>query len=192
MEEPAKIEWHARRRNYELERRKLQIQVEVTEQHPLRELTVTIAESKGKKQSSSSASNSKSAPIIDPLSRTFDGPDPLSLFAAEVVSSSRPSTKTVNSTTDKSLKAPSSGDMVEPWSARRSDILNRYTTAEKLSIVMILAPSSAVDRKDGAGGAMSEKVKNRLEQLDDLEEGSVQETLSLSQQEYIKRIEVCL
>ena len=34
------------------------------------------------------------------------------------------------------------------------------------------------------------KVKNRLEQLDDLEEGSVQETLSLTQQEYMKRIEV--
>lgn len=192
MEGPAKFEWHARRRNYELERRKFQIQAEVTEQHPLREITVTIAESKGKKQTGSSASTSKSASVTDPLSRTFDGPDPLSMFAAEVVSSSKPSIQTKSSAVDKIVKTGSPDDAVEPWSARRSDILNRYTTVEKLSIVMILAPSSASEKKDGSGGAVSEKVKNRLEQLDDLEEGSIQETLSLTQQEYIKRIEVCV
>lgn len=190
MEAPAKIEWRARRRNYELERRKLQIQAEVTEQHPLKEITVTIAESKGKKQTGSSANASKSAPVTDPLSRTFDGPDPLSMFAAEVVSSPKPPVQTKSLTVDKTAKTSSPDDSVEPWSARRSEILNRYTTAEKLSIVMILAPSGA-ERKDGTGGAVSEKVRNRLEQLDDLEEGSVQETLSLTQQEYIKRIEVC-
>ena len=36
---------------------------------------------------------------------------------------------------------------------------------------------------------VSDKVKNRLEQLDDFEEGSVQEMLNLSQQEYVKRID---
>lgn len=36
---------------------------------------------------------------------------------------------------------------------------------------------------------VSDKVKNRLEQLDDFEDGSVKEMLNLSQQEYVKRIE---
>ena len=35
----------------------------------------------------------------------------------------------------------------------------------------------------------SSQVKQRLEQLDDLEEGSLQEQMDLSQAEYIKRIE---
>ena len=35
---------------------------------------------------------------------------------------------------------------------------------------------------------VSDKVKNRLEQLDDFEDGSVREMLNLSQQEYVKRI----
>jgi len=32
-------------------------------------------------------------------------------------------------------------------------------------------------------------MKNRLEQLDDFEEGSVKEMLNLSQQDYVKRID---
>lgn len=36
---------------------------------------------------------------------------------------------------------------------------------------------------------VTDKVKNRLEQLDDFEEGSVQEMLNLSQTEYVYRIE---
>lgn len=36
---------------------------------------------------------------------------------------------------------------------------------------------------------VSDKVKNRLEQLDDFEDGSVKEMLNLSQQEYVKRID---
>ena len=40
-----------------------------------------------------------------------------------------------------------------------------------------------------AQAAVGDKVKHRLEQLDDLEEGSVKETLNLSQQDYIKKID---
>lgn len=36
---------------------------------------------------------------------------------------------------------------------------------------------------------VSDKVKNRLEQLDDFEDGSVKEMLNLSQQDYVKRID---
>lgn len=71
-----------------------------------------------------------------------------------------------------------------PW----QKILSKYTTNEKLSIQtsflssqgpqVVRSPTSAAD-----------KVKTRLEQLGDFEEGSMQEMLDLSQQEYIKRIE---
>lgn len=37
--------------------------------------------------------------------------------------------------------------------------------------------------------ASDNKVKHRLEQLDDMEEGSVKETLNLSQKDYIKKID---
>jgi len=40
-----------------------------------------------------------------------------------------------------------------------------------------------------AQAAMGDKVRHRLEQLDDLEEGSVQETLNLSQRDYVKKID---
>ena len=40
-----------------------------------------------------------------------------------------------------------------------------------------------------AQAALGDKVKHRLEQLDDIEEGSVKETLNLSQREYIKKID---
>jgi hypothetical protein len=36
---------------------------------------------------------------------------------------------------------------------------------------------------------MSEKVKNRLEQLDDFEEGSIRQMMNLTQQEYVVKIE---
>jgi hypothetical protein len=36
---------------------------------------------------------------------------------------------------------------------------------------------------------MSEKVKNRLEQLDDFEEGSIRQMMNLTQQEYMVKIE---
>uniref|UniRef100_A0A8C9T0R0 VPS35 endosomal protein-sorting factor-like n=1 Tax=Scleropages formosus TaxID=113540 RepID=A0A8C9T0R0_SCLFO len=75
------------------------------------------------------------------------------------------------------------GPDFEPWSAKRGEILARFTTTEKLSIVSEkihwLAPNSTV----------SEKVRNRLEELDDMEEGSQRELLNLSQQDYVNRIE---
>lgn len=40
-----------------------------------------------------------------------------------------------------------------------------------------------------AQAASGDKVKARLEQLDDMEEGSVKETLNLNQNEYVKKID---
>ena len=49
--------------------------------------------------------------------------------------------------------------------------------------------SVVVKTQSTAGSSVSDKVRNRLEQLDDFEEGSVQEMMNLSQQDYVQRIE---
>uniref|UniRef100_A0A2K6EV58 VPS35 endosomal protein-sorting factor-like n=1 Tax=Propithecus coquereli TaxID=379532 RepID=A0A2K6EV58_PROCO len=74
------------------------------------------------------------------------------------------------------------GSDFEPWANKRGEILARYTTTEKLSIV-------STNRAGTATSAMSEKVRTRLEELDDLEEGSQKELLNLTQQDYVNRIE---
>lgn len=40
-----------------------------------------------------------------------------------------------------------------------------------------------------AQAAAGDKVKHRLEQLDDMEEGSVKETLNLNQKDYVRKID---
>jgi len=200
MSETTGTEWHARPRNYVREQRDRRIAPEEATLHPLREITVTVTETKAKRTdsvaSSSSTSHSNAAVITDPLSRSFEGQDPLSQFAAEMMS---PLSRTVPIPKHTSVKVTGTppvvtgpGSSFEPWSVKRTGILSRYTTTEKLSIVTILAPTSADRKADVSGTAVLDKVKNRLEQLDDLEEGSIQETLHLSQQEYINRIEVSL
>jgi len=176
MSDVAAIEWHARPKNYDREKRKNKLQFEPVSDHPLREVTVVVSEISLKK-SNTEKSSSHRPEFLDPLSQAFEGKDPLSVFAAEA-----------NTPSLSKMEKASSSDSFEPWSAKRTGILGKFTTTEKLSIVTVMAASA--DRKDGATGSVSEKVKNRLEQLDDLEEGSLQETLNLSQQEYIHRIEV--
>ena len=50
-------------------------------------------------------------------------------------------------------------------------------------------PSLSLSVETKAQAAASDKVRHRLEQLDDLEEGSVKETLNLSQKEYVRKID---
>lgn len=74
------------------------------------------------------------------------------------------------------------------WSSRRSTILNKYTTAEKLTIVSSFLHGGEVVKTQIT---FSEKVKNRLEQLqlDDFDENSIRRVNDLTQQEYQSRIE---
>ena len=55
------------------------------------------------------------------------------------------------------------------------------------STILQFNPFVTVETK--AQAAAGDKVKHRLEQLDDLEEGSVKETLNLGQKEYVKKID---
>uniref|UniRef100_A0A671MNJ0 VPS35 endosomal protein-sorting factor-like n=1 Tax=Sinocyclocheilus anshuiensis TaxID=1608454 RepID=A0A671MNJ0_9TELE len=79
------------------------------------------------------------------------------------------------------------GSDFEPWSSKRGEILSRFTTTEKLSINLFMGSDKS--KASSPSSAVSEKVRTRLEELDDLEEGSQRELLNLSQQDYVNRIE---
>ncbi|XP_071976699.1 VPS35 endosomal protein-sorting factor-like isoform X3 [Engystomops pustulosus] len=180
---------HSRERDYseELESCSLEkIPVEFGDYHPLKTITVTESKTKklGRKESTSSTSSSCSSnSVADPLSSVLDGTDPLSLFAATA--------ETVAATTEVSRKKRDQEEYIgsdfEPWSSKRGEILARYTTTEKLSINLFMGSDRG--KTTTPGSAVSEKVRTRLEELDDLEEGSQKELLNLTQQDYISRIE---
>ncbi|XP_063531127.1 VPS35 endosomal protein-sorting factor-like isoform X2 [Cydia strobilella] len=75
------------------------------------------------------------------------------------------------------------------WTSRRAVILNKYTTGEKLTIISSFLPGGekALIRQVSN---LNEKVKHRLEQLDDFDEDSVRKTMGLSQQEFVTKINV--
>ena len=116
---------------------------------------------------------------------SWNGLDPLS---AALSSSNKPifhEQIEINdlSTQKKSLFIES--DFIQ-WSDYKARILNKFNTVEKLSI-----KSSFFNEKIASKPFLnlSQKVKDRVEQLDDFEEGSMHEMFNLSQPEYIKRIE---
>uniref|UniRef100_A0A8C3UVS6 VPS35 endosomal protein-sorting factor-like n=1 Tax=Catharus ustulatus TaxID=91951 RepID=A0A8C3UVS6_CATUS len=179
-------EMHARARNYvsESEVCKLEsVPLDFGDYHPLKPITVTESKTKKmtRKGSTSSTSSSSSSSMMDPLSSVLDGTDPLSLFAAAADPvTTAPPTDGARRKRDKDESSAVGSDF-EPWSSKRGEILARYTTTEKLSIVSGKATTT--------GSAVSEKVRTRLEELDDLEEGSQKELLNLTQQDYMNRIE---
>ncbi|XP_068100901.1 VPS35 endosomal protein-sorting factor-like isoform X1 [Hyperolius riggenbachi] len=185
----ASIQWHSRERHYaeELEACRLEtIPVEYGDYHPLKAITVTESKSKkvGRKESTSSSSSSCSSnSVVDPLSSVLDGTDPLSMFAA----TAEPLASSTDVSRKKRDKEEYVGSDFEPWSSKRGEILARYTTTEKLSINLFMGSDRG--KPTTPGSAVSEKVRTRLEELDDLEEGSQKELLNLTQQDYISRIE---
>ncbi|KAG8036224.1 hypothetical protein G9C98_004804 [Cotesia typhae] len=184
--------------------------LEETGEHPLKPTTISLIDGKsGVRRGtlrSTSASTSTGTPtpthtpinaslVGDPLSghTALDGGDPLTQFAREELD---PLSRMAADEWDysSSLVAPgkkprdTSDEFVEPWSVRRASILNKYTTSEKLSIVTSFLSGGEKVVKVQANNLV-DKVRNRLEQLDDFEEGSVRQMLDLSQQEYVSRIE---
>ncbi|KAG8145605.1 hypothetical protein E2320_012110, partial [Naja naja] len=178
-------------RNYgrELESYRLEaVSVEFGDFHPLKPIMVTESKTKklGRKGSTSSTSSSSSSSMLDPLSSVLDGTDPLSLFAATADPLLSMTTDNARKKRDKD-ESLSVGSDFEPWSSKRGEILARYTTNEKLSINLYMG--SEKGKASTPGSTVSEKVRTRLEELDDLEEGSQKELLNLTQQDYTNRIE---
>ncbi|XP_012255846.2 VPS35 endosomal protein-sorting factor-like isoform X2 [Athalia rosae] len=183
-------------------------------EHPLNPITITMIDGRagfrrGTIRSSSTGSSTGTptpthapTPVTNLFSdsllghSSFDGSDPLSQFARQDLD---PLSKMAADEWDYSANATSVGkkskdvseDLTEPWQARRSAILMKYTTSEKLSIVTSFLPGGEkVVVKVQPSGTMVDKVRTRLEQLDDFEEGSVRQMLDLTQQEYAARIEL--
>ncbi|XP_067859293.1 VPS35 endosomal protein-sorting factor-like isoform X2 [Heptranchias perlo] len=196
----ASVQWYSRDRNYKAELQACRLEavpLEFGDFHPLKLITVTESKTKKvvRKGSTSSNSSSSSSSMVDPLSSMLDGSDPLSLFAAtaDPLTSASMTTGKSNINVDPGKKQHDREEDIavgidfEPWSGKRSDILARYTTTEKLSINLFMG--SEKGKATSPGSAVSEKVRTRLEELDDLEEGSQKELLNLTQQDYINRIE---
>ena len=78
----------------------------------------------------------------------------------------------------------------EPWSLKKSRILSKYTTVEKLSITSsFLTQTNGTVLTSKNIITVSDKIKDRLEQLDQFDDENMQEMANLSQQDYIKRID---
>lgn len=197
----ATYEWFPKPKDYTKEKEKKLLNSEPALNHPLKAITVTEVkpvDKRGLTSRSTSVSSEKgqkaiSDPlsiILDPLNVEFDGCDPLSVFAAEAEAmSQKPKTSSFKER-GKSIISEHYDESLEPWSCKKANILAKYTTSEKLSITTSFLSTSEKEKVIiKTQTTVTDKVKNRLEQLDDFEEGSVQEMLDLSQQEYVKRID---
>lgn len=159
--------------------------------HPLLSRPLVVPVNATKAPTTTTTTGASSAPAsFDPLSSAADVVDPLSMGQSDDPLSravlAATSTTTASSSSSSGAAAAKAGldDSFEPWASKRAGVLSKYTTNEKLSITFSGSKGAAVVK-----AAATDKVKQRLEQLDDLEEGSLQEQLDLSQAEYIRRIE---
>ncbi|XP_071796501.1 VPS35 endosomal protein-sorting factor-like [Asterias amurensis] len=195
----ATYEWYSRPRNYNGERKACALQSEPTLDHPLKPVTISQVKKIGRGSTNAKKQSPKPSPALDPLATTMEGLDPLSQFAAaaavKVVDPLSLGTSPSPDTTDAggALAQHKLDDSFEPWSSKKATILSKYTTSEKLSITTSFLSAGGrekvtVKSQPAAQSTVTDKVKNRLEQLDDFEEGSVKEMLNLSQQDYVNRI----
>ncbi|XP_026472409.1 UPF0505 protein C16orf62 homolog [Ctenocephalides felis] len=163
------------------------------EDHPLKLLVTTYTDNNLIRRNANDH-NAISNTLSDPL--LLDGLDPLSEFKRS--ENMDPLTKIAmeeNTRNDKysqnrkkQSKNLTLNSDVEPWSTRRTAILCKYTTSEKLSIVSnFLSGGEKLNFKTQP--VIVDKVKTRLEQLDEFDEGTAQQMLDLNQQQYICRIE---
>ncbi|XP_065352764.1 VPS35 endosomal protein-sorting factor-like [Cloeon dipterum] len=211
MSKSIPFQWTPRKRDFVLEKRFLRSQRDDVMDHPLRPLIGPVTESKSisRKVSSAGSSTNSSTPgtpqprrnvtavLADPLGAALDGTDPLSQFAKEELDPlSKIAVEEANWEQPERRKISDSfeDDVLQEWSARKAAILTRFTTSERLSIMtsFLSGGDKVVARPQAVGppqNAVIEKVKNRLEQLDEFEEGSVKEEGDLTQGEYVARIE---
>ncbi|XP_013182402.1 PREDICTED: UPF0505 protein C16orf62 homolog isoform X1 [Papilio xuthus] len=140
--------------------------------HPLKVEVTNMKQSKSKNFIES----------INKWSEAFDEPDPLLKFEQA----------NDNEDLEPIIEIDTQKNYIQVWSKRRANILSKYTTGEKLTIVSSFLPGgekvssfSALIRQVSN---LNEKVKHRLEQLDDFDEGSIRKTIGLSQQEFVGKI----
>ncbi|XP_038064522.1 VPS35 endosomal protein-sorting factor-like [Patiria miniata] len=201
MSAMATYEWHPKPRNYNAEQKAGALQAEPTVDHPLKPVMVSEIKKLGRGNSSKQLTSKPTpSPALDPLADTMEGLDPLSQFAAAAaIKVADPLSQGLgqgggkDATDSGSFNKNQLDDSFEPWSSKKATILSKYTTSEKLSITTSFLSTGGqqkvtVKSQPAGQSTVTDKVKNRLEQLDDFEEGSVREMLNLSQQDYVHRI----
>nr|XP_039249347.1 VPS35 endosomal protein-sorting factor-like [Styela clava] len=183
--------------------------VAFSEYHPLKPITVTEsagvkASSKRRKSDASSTKSgaesvkSSSGSTRSSSSATKDFIDPLSAMAIidplSVATQSTPkNSEQVESSEADILEVSTNdeyGEGFEHWASKKLFILSNYTLDEKLSMQMISISKSgdkAVGRSFNSSST-TERLQIRLNQLNDMEEGSVQELKTQSQQNFIDRM----
>uniref|UniRef100_A0A336MF00 CSON000709 protein n=1 Tax=Culicoides sonorensis TaxID=179676 RepID=A0A336MF00_CULSO len=149
----------------------------VTDQHPLKHLQSVSEQQRSRKTSIESKTLNPTT-----LNLALDGTDPLSQFAR--LDEISPLSEAFQDTVKVEEKVPIK---FQSWSSKRPAILNKYTTSEKLSIVTSFLTGGEIIKSTTT--TVSEKVKHRLEQLDDFDEDPVRQMHNLSQHEYIMKIE---
>lgn len=131
----------------------------------------------------SSVSSSKSS--LDPLLSLDGSDDPLSQFARQEIdplsqmAAELEATNISNNIIRKSRIEQSVGS----WNSRRAVILNKYTTSERLSIATSFLGGETIVKNQST----VEKVRHRLEQLDDFQD--IHYMQNLTQQEYMSKIQ---
>ncbi|XP_030374036.1 VPS35 endosomal protein sorting factor-like [Scaptodrosophila lebanonensis] len=191
----ASLEWICVPRCYEVTKNHLQGYE--TYEHPLKQQTVTVVDSKGTRApslgSNASSRSSSLSLLTESISQTFEGTDPLSQFARQELEFNDPLTQLSSEYELKSKrreKQPPEDTL--NWSTRRLGILNRFTTNEKLSLSTSFLCTSSIEgggESIKAQTVVADKVKYRLEQLDHFDDGSMRHMMDLTQQEYIQRFE---
>nr|CAB3226529.1 UPF0505 protein C16orf62-like [Phallusia mammillata] len=187
--------WKPKKFNYELlmQTRKPLSPLKSTDFHPLKPITVTdsigvkvshVASKNEKSVQKTSKNNEIKEDFVDPL--TAMSIDPLSAIVMET----KNEPKKVEKTEEDSVSLEYD-DEYEPWSSRKLAILQKYTTNDRLSVTM--TSMSKGESRQGMGrqnqsSSISDKLKDRLGQLDDFEEGGMIEMQNLSQQEFIEKM----
>lgn len=164
------------------------------ENHPLlRTQSLQTEETRLSDVKTKSANSSQANSGIIQVTTQWDGLDPLSLAALS--SNSEPtitSAKLIDDDGILSIQKRTNflDDDFTIWTIHRNKILNKFNTTEKLSIKSSFLLDKSGNQLKFNSNIIQQKVKERLDQLqDDFEETNMQEMSNLSQPEYVKRIE---
>eukprot|EP01121_Diplochlamys_sp_Union-15-3_P005331 TRINITY_DN15662_c0_g1_i1.p1 TRINITY_DN15662_c0_g1~~TRINITY_DN15662_c0_g1_i1.p1 ORF type:complete len:475 (+),score=91.91 TRINITY_DN15662_c0_g1_i1:48-1427(+) len=161
-----KYEWVPAKRNYEEEAKLYLLKEEPVTSHPL-EISGTTP--KVERVASVKVVNSHDplTPTFDPLSTSKGFSDPLAQSAT-----------TLDLVTN---DFPSEEEGFSPWSSKKANILQKYTTNESIGLPDFMGEVAPKVNMP------VDKVKNRLEQLDQ-DENEEKEILKLTQKDYVKHI----
>ena len=192
-------DWKFRSRNYEGEK---ESDLKVIDNHPLK-VTGTGQQHSASKKSAATITSSSSV-VLDPLSRMAQEAsqfgvkaefDPLTGGESSVAVASKPRSGSSNAAAEISKqfvkREPIFTIADEQWSSKRNGILNTYTTREKIAI-----RTAVLSAKDNIKEVViqaeklkpTDRVEQRLAELNDFDETSKTECVSVSIEEYLAKI----